>query len=143
LLAHGSSRPRTCAFSSLHNEGEAAGHGYFGGIQSGKYLLGGIQKDLERRFPHYMSDFRDGFHPKAASSVLFLYFACLAPCIAFGGLMSHVTHGDIGVVETLVGTSGPQIPLLSLFFFVLILFLLGLIHGKMALLMDGMMCDMI
>lgn len=72
-----------------------------------KWAFGaGIQRDLERRLPHYASDFRDGFHPKAVASVFFLYFACLAPCIAFGGLLSHVTAGCIGVVETIVSTAG-------------------------------------
>ena len=105
FLAYGSSERKTRVFFSLHNEGEVE-HEHLGGIQGRQELFGGIEKDLKRRLPHYVSDFRDGLHPKAASSVLFLYFACLAPCIAFGGLMSHVTGGHIGVVETLVGTSG-------------------------------------
>eukprot|EP00250_Pteridium_aquilinum_P014615 c22094_g1_i4 orf=198-1544(+) len=69
----------------------------------------GIRRDFERRIPHYLSDFVDGFHPKALASVFFLFFACLAPCIAFGGVLSHVTARHIGVVETVIGTAGAGI----------------------------------
>lgn len=50
----------------------------------------GIWRDIMRRLPNYASDFADGLHPKAAASVFFLYFACLAPCIAFGGWVPTV-----------------------------------------------------
>ncbi|MCO5603243.1 hypothetical protein L7F22_057391 [Adiantum nelumboides] len=75
--------------------------------ENSRWVFGaGIRKDLERRLPYYVSDFADGLHPKAVASVFFLYFACLAPCIAFGGLLSHVTAGHIGVVETITGAAG-------------------------------------
>lgn len=67
--------------------------------------FGGIAADLRRRLPFYASDFRDGLHPKVAASALFLYFACLANAIAFGGLTALVTGGEIGTVEMLVGTA--------------------------------------
>ncbi|KAH7387597.1 hypothetical protein KP509_16G031700 [Ceratopteris richardii] len=72
----------------------------------GSFFGAGIRKDLKRRLVHYASDFKDGLHPKAVAAIFFLYFACLAPCIAFGGLLSHVTAGHIGVVETIIGTAG-------------------------------------
>ena len=34
--------------------------------------------------------------PKVVSTTLFLYFACLLPCIAFGVLNSRNTEGQIG-----------------------------------------------
>ena len=45
----------------------------------------------KRKTPHYLSDFTDGFHPQIISSFLFLYFACLAPIIAFGALLGEAT----------------------------------------------------
>jgi hypothetical protein len=67
--------------------------------------FGGILGDLRRRAPFYLSDFRDGLHPKVAASTLFLYFACLANAIAFGGLTAVVTGGEIGTIEMIVATA--------------------------------------
>ncbi|PRQ04613.1 HCO3- transporter family protein [Enhygromyxa salina] len=68
-------------------------------------LAGGLRNDLRRRLPHYLSDWRDGLHPKVAGSTLFLFFACLANAIAFGGLTGLVTGGEIGTVEMIVATA--------------------------------------
>lgn len=68
-------------------------------------LFGGIMADLKRRLPHYGSDFKDGFNAKSIGSTLFLFFACLAPAIAFGGLLSVMTEGSIGAMEMIVATA--------------------------------------
>ncbi len=68
-------------------------------------LFGGIRRDLGRRLPHYVSDFTDGLSGKSFASVLFMFFAVLAPSVAFGGLLAVLTDGTIGVVETLVATA--------------------------------------
>lgn len=68
-------------------------------------LGGGLRADVQRMLPSYVSDFKDGLHSKVAASVSFLFFACLANAIAFGGLTSVVTHGEIGIVEMLVATA--------------------------------------
>ncbi|KIG13092.1 Sodium bicarbonate cotransporter [Enhygromyxa salina] len=68
-------------------------------------LAGGLRNDLRRRLPHYLSDWRDGLHPKVAGSTLFLFFACLANAIAFGGLTGLVTGGEIGTLEMIVATA--------------------------------------
>lgn len=68
-------------------------------------FAGGLQGDLRRRLPHYRDDFAAGLHPKVAASTLFLFFACLANAIAFGGLNSIVTGGAIGTVEMIVATA--------------------------------------
>ncbi|HNO80048.1 MAG TPA: PTS sugar transporter subunit IIA [Phycisphaerae bacterium] len=67
--------------------------------------FGGLITDIQRRLPHYVSDFRDGLHPKCIGSTLFLFFACLAPTITFGGVMAVQTGGNIGVVEMLTATA--------------------------------------
>lgn len=68
-------------------------------------LFAGLREDVARRAAVYGSDWRDGLHPKIAASTLFLFFACCAPAIAFGGLMAELTGGAIGTVEMLVATS--------------------------------------
>ncbi len=69
------------------------------------HLCGGMLNDLRMRLPFYIQDFKDGLHPKCLASVLFMFFACLAPAVAFGGLMSVFTNGQIGVIEMLVATA--------------------------------------
>ena len=68
-------------------------------------FAGGLMDDLRRRLPHYLSDFKDGFHSKVLGSTLFLFFACLANTIAFGGLTGFMTGGEIGTTEMLVSTA--------------------------------------
>lgn len=67
--------------------------------------LAGLFGDIRRRLPFYLDDFRQGAHPKVLASILFLFFACLANAIAFGGLTGLVTHGEIGTVEMIVATA--------------------------------------
>jgi len=68
-------------------------------------LAGGILADFRRRWPHYVSDFRDGLSTKCLATVLFLTFACLAPAITFGGVMAIETEGHIGPVEMILALS--------------------------------------
>lgn len=66
--------------------------------------LEGLRGDLARRGPLYRSDWTDGFSFKSVPVVLFLYFACLAPVVAFGGLTSALTGGSMGCVEFLLSS---------------------------------------
>lgn len=68
-------------------------------------FAGGLREDVRRRLPHFLDDFRQGLHPKVLASTLFLFFACLANAIAFGGLTGVVTAGEIGTVEMIVATA--------------------------------------
>ena len=68
-------------------------------------LFGGLVQDFRRRFPHYASDFRDGFHPKSLASILFLFFACLAPAVTFGGIMAELTDNHIGAIEMILASA--------------------------------------
>ncbi|XP_063414331.1 solute carrier family 4 member 11-like [Mytilus trossulus] len=69
-------------------------------------LFQGIKEDLNRRLPHYISDYTDGFTgnktiQKTISTTLFLYFACLMPSIAFGVLNNENTNGALNVQKVL------------------------------------------
>ncbi|TWU25851.1 PTS sugar transporter subunit IIA [Bythopirellula polymerisocia] len=75
------------------------------GLQYSGRLLGGLMADIRRRLPHYASDFLDGLNRKCVASTLFLFFACMAPTIIFGGLMGKLTDGHIGAVELIVATA--------------------------------------
>ena len=69
----------------------------------------GIRKDIARRRPRYFRDWTEGLRRKKTyAAASFLYFACLAPILAFGGLVSSITRGEMGVIEFLVscGVSG-------------------------------------
>lgn len=68
-------------------------------------LFGALRADVARRLPHYVSDFTDALNTKSFAAIVFLYFACLAPSVAFGGLLSLMTEGEIGVVETMIATA--------------------------------------
>ncbi|XP_076088046.1 band 3 anion transport protein-like isoform X4 [Mytilus galloprovincialis] len=70
-----------------------------------KKIFGGLYYDIKRRYPHYISDFKDGFNLKCLAAIVFIFFACFAPCIAFGGLLSEKTYDYLGVKETVISTS--------------------------------------
>merc|ERR1719427_1573223 len=68
----------------------------------------GIQQDLARRIPYYISDYKDGVVgpkslQKTISTSFFLYFSILLPAIAFGNLQDDNTKGAINVEKILVG----------------------------------------
>lgn len=43
----------------------------------------------------YGSDFKDGANLKGLAASFFLFFACLAPAVAFGGLLGKATQGQV------------------------------------------------
>ena len=73
-------------------------------VWTGK-VAGGLIADIRRRLPNYASDFKDGLTIKSIGPVLFLFFACLAPSVTFGGIMADKTGGNIGAVEMIVSTA--------------------------------------
>ncbi|KAK0396019.1 hypothetical protein QR680_001531 [Steinernema hermaphroditum] len=67
----------------------------------------GLKEDFKRRLKHYGSDYLDGLRghrtmQKLFSSIVFLYFACLLPAIAFGVLNDDNTNGGINVRKVIV-----------------------------------------
>ena len=67
----------------------------------------GVRDDVARRRKHYLSDWSDGFTSKSLAATSFLWFACLAPVLAFGGAMSVLTKGAMGVPEVLLSPLTP------------------------------------
>lgn len=75
------------------------------GLQTAPRVFAGLIGDIRRRGPRYVSDFKDGFKAKSIASIIFMFFACLAPAVTFGGLMGVETGGAIGAPEMLLGTA--------------------------------------
>ncbi|CDW59154.1 Sodium bicarbonate transporter-like protein 11 [Trichuris trichiura] len=66
----------------------------------------GVKENFLGRLPHYLSDYADGIRgpktiQKLLSTVVFLYFACLLPSIAFGVLNHDNTEGHMGVKQSI------------------------------------------
>ncbi|MFT7669692.1 MAG: mannitol/fructose-specific phosphotransferase system IIA component (Ntr-type) [Planctomycetota bacterium] len=91
--------------SRMSGESAVAHHETIGeGLRYSGRPFGGLIADVRRRAVHYVQDYRDGLNAKSLGSTLFLFFACLAPAIIFGGLMHGKTNGDIGAVEMILAT---------------------------------------
>ncbi len=73
-------------------------------VYSGKFF-GGVREDFARRIKHYRDDWKRGWSWKSFSAIVFLFFACLAPAVTFGGIMGAITNQQIGVVEMLIATA--------------------------------------
>uniref|UniRef100_A0A3P9J2B5 Anion exchange protein n=1 Tax=Oryzias latipes TaxID=8090 RepID=A0A3P9J2B5_ORYLA len=67
--------------------------------------FGGLIRDVRRRYPKYLSDFKDALDSQCMAAVIFIYFAALSPAITFGGLLGEKTEGLIGVSELIVSTA--------------------------------------
>ena len=65
----------------------------------------GIRRDVKARLPFYKSDIKDGVSVKSVSALLYLFFACLAPAVAFGSVQGATTKGAIGAVEYVASTA--------------------------------------
>lgn len=75
------------------------------GLKSASSPLAGLIGDIRRRRPHYIDDFKCGLRGKSIASIVFMFFACLAPAVTFGGLMGLETDGQIGAPEMLMSTA--------------------------------------
>jgi hypothetical protein len=84
------------------NEEVHSPHGEDPGLVFTGRFCGGLIDDIKRKMPHYWSDYRDGFNVQCLSSVMFMYFACLAPIITFGGLLASATDQNMSAIESLL-----------------------------------------
>nr|AKN21408.1 slc4a-2 [Schmidtea mediterranea] len=68
-------------------------------------FFGGFVDDVKRKKKFYLSDFRDSLNLQCLASFIFLYFACLAPTITFGGLLVKATDGYLGAMESILAAA--------------------------------------
>jgi len=68
-----------------------------------------MRNDLNRRRPHYLSDWTDAYTRKVVSSALFMFFTSIAPGITFSALLGDQTRVDgraqLGPVEVILSTA--------------------------------------
>ena len=74
--------------------------------------FGGLKRDLLRRMfsKTYLRDWVDGITPQSVAVILFMFFACVAPAIAFGSLLDRATGGSQANCKIPKGCTGPQCP---------------------------------
>lgn len=65
-------------------------------------FCGGIIQDIKTKAKWYVSDFTDAINFQCVPAIGFLYFACLAPIITFGGLLGYATDNNMGAIESLL-----------------------------------------
>ncbi|KRZ76643.1 Sodium-driven chloride bicarbonate exchanger, partial [Trichinella papuae] len=70
-------------------------------------LFGGLVEDIKRRWPCYISDFKDVFtswrsFTQCLAASVFLFFANLTNLIAFGGMMGSLMDDSMAVTECIV-----------------------------------------
>lgn len=75
------------------------------GLKTSAAPFSGLAADIRRRWVHYKADFVDGLRAKSIASIVFMFFACVAPAVTFGGLMGSETGGAIGAGEMLMSTA--------------------------------------
>ena len=68
-------------------------------------LAAGVRRDFSSRLPFYKSDLVDGLNAQCLATVLFLFFACLAPAVGFGGILHVATNGAMGAMEMVTSTA--------------------------------------
>ena len=64
----------------------------------------GIIGDIKRRTKYYIRDWTDGMKLRTVGASFSLYFTCLAPVVAFGGIANLITEGNMGVIEFILST---------------------------------------
>lgn len=68
-------------------------------------LFGGLQEDIKRKLPFFVSDFTDFFKGRVSqsiSSVVYMFFANLTNILAFGALMHKMFDGQISAIENIL-----------------------------------------
>ena len=64
----------------------------------------GIVDDFNRRIPHYVSDWLDGWNLKLLAAVFFIFFTSIGPAVTFAVLLQKETK-SIGVIEVLLSSA--------------------------------------
>ncbi|CAF1299740.1 unnamed protein product [Adineta steineri] len=69
------------------------------------FVFGGVCREMRRRYDHYKSDFLDAISLNCFVSLVFMFIACLAPALTFGGIIADKTNNRLGVNEMLIASS--------------------------------------
>lgn len=66
-------------------------------------MFGGLVRDVKRKLPWYLSDFKDAMALQSVASIIYIYLATITKAITFGGFLSDTTSGLQGVLESFLG----------------------------------------
>ncbi len=55
--------------------------------------FGGLIKDIKRKAPWFISDFKDAIHMQTVASIIYIYLATITKAITFGGFLGDITKG--------------------------------------------------
>lgn len=50
-------------------------------------------RDIKRKVPWFLSDFKDSLHIQSLASVVFLFLATFTQNVTFGGILGNATDG--------------------------------------------------
>ena len=50
-------------------------------------IFGGVYREMHRRYAYFKSDFLDALSLHCLVSLIFMFIACLAPALTFGGII--------------------------------------------------------
>ncbi|CAF3419168.1 unnamed protein product [Rotaria sp. Silwood1] len=73
-------------------------------LRSG-FVFGGVYREMHRRYAYFKSDFLDACSLHCLISLVFMFIACLAPALTFGGIIADKTNNRLGVNEMLIASS--------------------------------------
>ena len=73
-------------------------------VRSGK-LFGGLIRDIKRKRPWYLSDFKDALAVQSLASIAFMYLATLVGIVTFGGLLGDVTENSMASIEAIIAAT--------------------------------------
>jgi len=51
------------------------------------FAFGGVYREMNRRYAYFKSDFLDACSLHCLVSLIFMFIACLAPALTFGGII--------------------------------------------------------
>jgi len=60
--------------------------------------FGGLVNDIKRRYRHYLSDITDALSLQVLATMIFIYFAAVAPAITFGGLLGELLNWEVHLI---------------------------------------------
>ncbi|CAF0993071.1 unnamed protein product [Adineta ricciae] len=73
-------------------------------LRSG-FVFGGVYREMQRRYAYFKSDFLDAYSLHCLVSLVFMFIACLAPALTFGGIIADKTNNLLGVNEMMIASS--------------------------------------
>lgn len=56
-------------------------------------IFGGVYREITRRYAYFKSDFLDACSLHCLVSLIFMFIACLAPALTFGGIIGMRKNG--------------------------------------------------